>query len=182
MCIRDSSVADILAIPLEYIYSCVYSDLSLPDLWKLETVHVIPKNSAPADISQLRNLSCTPLFSKLLESFVLEDLKKQTTLSKDQYGGIKGIGANHFLIGTWQAILEGLEDTRAAANILSIDFEKAFNRMGHGECLKALERLGAENATVGLVHAFLEGREMSVKVGNSKSTARAVPGLSLIHI
>ena len=48
-------------------------------------------------------------------------------MSNNQYGGIKGIGADHFLIGTWQAILEPLEDQRAAVSLLSIDFEKAFN-------------------------------------------------------
>ena len=171
-----NQVADILAIPLHYIYSCVYESLEWPKLWKAETVSVIPKTSAPSDPSQLRNLSCTPLFSKVLESFVLGDLKKETKLSPDQYGGIKGIGANHFLIGTWQDILENLEDTRAATSILSIDYEKAFNRMSHRECINALEALGSSSATTGLVHAFLEGRTMSVRVGSNYSTPRPVPG------
>ena len=82
--------ADLLAIPLHHIFSKVYTDLEWPDLWKRETVTVIPKNSAPSSLSELRNLSCTPLFSKLLEGFLLEDLKAQTSLSEDQYGGYKG--------------------------------------------------------------------------------------------
>ena len=171
-----NQVADILAIPLHYIYGEVYSKLQWPSLWKAETVSVIPKNAAPSEMSQLRNLSCTPLFSKVLESFILEDLKSMTKLSADQYGGIKGVGANHFLIGTWQDILENLEDQRAATSILSIDFEKAFNRMGHGECLRALTGLGSDSATTGLVHAFLEGRTMSVRVGSEYSVPRLVPG------
>ena len=81
-------------------------------------------------------------------------LKKETSLSEHQYGGIKGISANHFLIGTWQNVLKSLEDQRAAASILSIDFEKAYNRMCHHACLRALERLGAKKATIGLVHSL----------------------------
>ena len=96
-----NEIADILAIPLHYIYEKVYSTLEWPELWKRESVHVIPKNSAPSDMTQLRNLSCTPLFSKLLESYVLDELKSQTSLSRDQYGGIKGVSADHFLVGTW---------------------------------------------------------------------------------
>ena len=119
--------ADILAIPLHHIYCRVYSSLEWPLLWRSETVNIIPKNSSPEDMTQLRNPSCTPLFSKLLESFILEDLKEETRLSNDQYGGLKGVSANHFLIGTWQSILEPLEDNRAAVSVLSIDFEKAFN-------------------------------------------------------
>ena len=72
--------------------------------------------------------------------------------------------------------MESLEDHRAASTILSIDFEKAFNRMGHEACLEAITSLGAESGTVGLIHAFLEGRTMSVRVGDSMSAAKAVPG------
>ena len=120
----------------------------------MENVSIIPKNKAPSDKSQLRNLSCTPLFSKLLETFILDDLKEETSLSDDQYGGIKGVGANHFLIGTWQSILETLEDRRAAATVLSIDFEKAFNRMSHTACVEALQKMGCSNGTLGLVYAL----------------------------
>ena len=74
------------------------------------------------------------------------------------------------------ARLEGLEDHRAAASVLSIDFEKAFNRMGHRACLDAISNLGAANPTVGLVHVFLEGRTMSVRFSGTYSEARAVPG------
>ena len=171
-----NEVADFLAIPLHYIFSRVYQDLEWPTLWKNETVSIIPKNAAPADVSQLRNMSCTPLFSKLLESFVLEQLKQETKLSDNQYGGLKGISADHFLIGTWQSVLETLEDPRAAASVLSIDFEKAFNRMCHHECLRAISSLGASEGTTGLVHAFLYQRQMSVKIGDTFSDPRIVAG------
>ena len=68
-------IADLLAIPLQFIYTQVYQTLQWPTLWKTETVSIIPKNRAPSDKSQLRNLSCTPLFSKLLETFILDSLK-----------------------------------------------------------------------------------------------------------
>ena len=169
-------LADILAIPLHHIFTRVYQTLVWPELWKSETVNIIPKNAAPSDLTQLRNLSCTPLFSKLLESFVLDELKAETKLSDDQYGGLKNVGADHFLIGTWQSILEPLEDQRAAISVLSIDFVKAFNRMCHRACLDSIQRLGASESTVGLVHAFLFQRSMSVKLGNVKSVPKAVPG------
>ena len=92
----------------------------------METVSVIPKNSAPTSLSELRNLSCTPLFSKVLEHFVLEDLKSKIKLSSAQFGGIKVLSTDHFLVSSWQRILEHLECPDAAANILSVDFEKGF--------------------------------------------------------
>ena len=69
--------SDMLAVPLHFIYCQVYSSLEWPDLWSQETVTLIPKNSNPDGLKQLRNLSCTPLFSKVLEGFILKSLKKK---------------------------------------------------------------------------------------------------------
>ena len=129
---------DLLAIPLYTIYNQVISTCSWPDIWKNETVSVIPKTTSPANMGELRNLSCTPLFSKVLEFFVLKDIKNSVCLADCQYGGISGVSTDHFLVKSWDTIMSNLEDREAAASILSVDFEKAFNRMDHGECLKAL--------------------------------------------
>ena len=51
--------ADILAIPLAQIYNQVLNTLEWPLLWKTESVIVIPKNSSPSSLTELRNLSCT---------------------------------------------------------------------------------------------------------------------------
>ena len=169
--------ADLLAIPLAHIFGQVFATLQWPDLWKRETVTVIPKGSSPSSIAELRNLSCTPLFSKLLESFVLDMLKEETNLSRDQYGGIKGSGPDHFLTITWQEILDDLDhEDGAAATLTSIDFAKAFNRMSHQACLEALLDHGAKDGTVALVSAFLSGRTMAVRLGSDLSTPRLIKG------
>ena len=120
---------------------------------------------------------CTPLFSKLLESFVLEKLKEETKLSPDQFGGVKGRGPDHFLVATWQEILESLgDDDGAAATLTSIDFAKAFNRMSHQACLASLKDHGASTGTIAMVSAFLCGRTMSVRIGAEYSEPRPING------
>ena len=131
-----------LAVPLTYLFNLVLTTLQWPDLWKSETVTIIPKNNSPSSLSELRNLSCTPLFSEVLESFVLDRLKRETRLSMRQYGGVKGCSTEHFLLETWDRIITALEDGKSAAKLVSIDFAKAFNRMDHTECLLALACLG----------------------------------------
>ena len=167
---------DLLALPLTYIFSTIRSTCVWPDLWKLERVTIIPKNSCPSGPNELRNLSCTPLYSKLLESFVLEDLKREVKLSESQYGGLKGCGVDHFLVDSWNLILSNLEDNRAGTNIVSIDFEKAFNRMDHNHCIQDLKQKGASRGLLGMISAFLYNRKMSVQVGDSASSPRTVPG------
>ena len=77
---------------------------------------------------------------------------------------------------TWQEVLDHLENDRAAVTLTSIDFEKAFNRMDHHQCLKALSDHNASPATIALVSAFLCKRTMSVRVGNQYSDPRPVQG------
>ena len=111
-----------------------------------------------------------------MESFILEQLKSEVRLSSAQFGGIKGTSVNQFLIETLDTILTSLEDNRAAAVIASIDFEKAFNRVCHRQCLSAAELLGASPETLKMLRAFLTGRTMSVKINGVLSEPKAVSG------
>lgn len=66
------------------------------------------------------------------------------------------------LIEIWDEIHRGLERKKTSVNLMAVDFEKAFNRMDHGECLESLGELGASPGSLALVQAFLHGRHMSV--------------------
>ena len=58
--------------------------------------------------------------------------------------------------------------------ITSIDYSKAFNRMGYQECLAALARNGASTPVLELVATFLTDREMMVKMGAVLSRPKRV--------
>ena len=167
---------DILAIPLTKIFNMIMWTYHWPSQWKLETVTVIPKNNAATSYEECRNLSCTPLFSKILETYMMERISSEVKIDPKQYGGIKGCGTEHFLIQSWNNILNGLEDNRGSVNLITIDFSKAFNRMSHQECIQAFFRKGASNQTLNLIAAFLSGRRMAVKINQKYSSQRAIKG------
>ena len=123
----------------------------------------------PQTLSDLRNISCTLLASKIYESYVLDWLKLEVALRSNQYGGMKGLNL-------WQQVLENAEDYRSGTVITSIDYSKAFNRMGYQECLEALARNGASTPVLELVATFLTDREMMVKVGTVLSKPKKVNG------
>ena len=60
--------------------------------------------------------------------------------------------------------------------MLGIDYEKAFNRLDHHECLAQLQRLGASGASINLVRSFLTGRSMRVRVGQEMSACHSLKG------
>ena len=119
-----------------------------------------------------------PLYSKVLESFVLNKMKDEISLSTNQYEGMKGCSTSHFLLDSWNDILTALEHPGSAVNLISVDFEKAFNRMDHTMCLEALVDMDALDVLVDWIATFLYGRKMSVKIGKSKSVPKPVNGSS----
>ena len=167
---------ELLAKPLTIVYRSIYRVLRWPRAWKEETVTLLPKARVPDSLGQVRNISCTPFFSKVLESFLLDDLREDITLADQQFGGRKGQGVDHMLIETWEEILKSLEQKDTAVNLMAIDFEKAFNRMDHGICVETLKEMGAKVHTTSLVQAFLHGRVMSVKINDTFSPPLPVSG------
>ena len=167
---------DLLAVPLFCIYEKVLLSCKWPSQWKRETVKIIPKSAIPESLKDVRNISCTPLFSKVLEFFVLKRLRTMITLSSSQFGGIPGVGIDHFLCETWHEILTGLDSPGSAVNLTSIDFSKAFNRMDHHACVDALLRKGVDLPTVKVVQAFLHGRTMAVHINGAVSREESAPG------
>lgn len=167
---------DLLAIPLLHIYNEIIRSCEWPEEWKTETVKIIPKSKIPQSLKEVRNISCTPLFSKVFEYFLLKKLRQGMTLSKNQFGGIKGVSIDHFLMETWHEILMNLEDRSAASSLVSIDFSKAFNRMDHSACIQALQNAGIGEEVVGVVKAFLYDRKMAVHVNGTVSEMRSAPG------
>ena len=156
--------ADLLAIPATRAMNLTLSEFTWPQQWKMETQSAIPKTPNPNDYSELRNISCTNFLSKILESFVLDKLKQEVVFKYNQFGGIKGTGAPHFLVELQQHILQCLEDGQSAVSLLAVDFSKAFNRMSHRVCLDELALRGASTESIRMVATFLDKRLMRLKV------------------
>ena len=171
-----NEVADDLAKPLADIYNAVSDTKQWPQAWKFEYVTAIPKSSAPSSLNDLRNISCTTLFSKIYETFVLEWLGEKVSLRSNQFGGVKGASTEHYLVELWQEVLENLEDPRAGSLLTSIDYSKAFNRLDFGHCLRCLKNKGASSELIAIIASFLSYRQMVVKVGNAMSQPKLVLG------
>ena len=165
-----------LVPPLQNIFNCISDTGTWPEDWKTEYVTAIPKKTHPASPDDLRNISCTRLFSKVYESFILQWLTQQVGIRNNQFGGMRGSGTEHFLVHLWQKILEGLEDQRAAIALTSIDYSKAFSRLSFPHCIDSLAKKGASSELLRIVGSFLSGRKMKVRVGNETSEGQDVMG------
>ena len=72
--------------------------------------------------------------------------------------------------------LRAIDQPDSAASLLSVNFSKAFNRMGHAECITALSICGASMESLQMVVAFFCGRRMRFKVNGTFSNERDMNG------
>ena len=82
------------------------------------------------------------------------------------------------MVDALTTILNDLEHPEVSSNLISLDFEKAFNRLDHGACLDALRRHGTSQLTYNLVESFLTNRRMCAKIGNHLFSPRKQRGAS----
>ena len=109
-----------------------------------------------------------------METAILSRLRSEIQADEIQFGGVKGSGVDHLLIEVWERVLSGLETPDVAVTLLGIDYEKAFNRMGHNERLKQLAIHGASQHSIDIVTSFLDSRIMAARVGQVSSNGRRI--------
>ena len=117
-----------------------------PKIWKIETLVAIPKKQTPLSYNDLRPISMSTLWSKILETFVAEFTISETkdNWKGTQHGGLKGSSTEHVLVETWDRILRSLDSSKdcKAVTMTALDFSKSFSKCTYKEILKAyaLER------------------------------------------
>ena len=163
------SFSDSFAPPVAEIFNRINDTGQWPASWKTEHLTIIPKIPNPVDLSECRNISCTSIFSKVLEGQVLIKLRGELAPDPMQYGGIPKCGVEHMLLELWERVLSGMEGGKNAAVMLGVDYEKAFNRMEHSACIEQLKLLGASPGSISLVGAFLEKRTMRITIDGHTS-------------
>ena len=159
-----SKYPELFAKPVADIFNAVNMTGKWPAAWKKELITVIPKKPKPGSLSECRKIRCTPLLSKVLKGILLTKLRTELSADPNQFGGERGCGAEHMIMEIWDRVLWVMDDGDHSACLLSLDFEKAFNRMDHGHCLRQLKKLGASMKSITLAASFLENRVMSLTI------------------
>ena len=167
-----------LAEALTLIYNASFLNKSWPKRWKSETIIPIPKTLSPGGFDDIRPISMTTLWSKMLESLVAGFTLEESAgkWKRDQFGGRKGSSTDHVLVELWDKVLTGLETGAKAVVLSAIDFSKSFSRCNYQEILKSYKDLGLSDWCIEMHAAFLTDRSMRVKIGNILSDHKEVTG------
>lgn len=172
------SFADILAGPVTLIYNQISITAEYPEQWKVEHQIPIPKVTPPTSEDELRNISKTPFFSKVYESFIGEWLLKivEPFLDPGQCG-LRGSSITHYLIQLLHFVFSTL-DLRQPHAVLAacVDLSKAFNRVDHSLLIQDLYDMHTPAWLLRIIISYLSGRSMFLTYRGAESKQRMLPG------
>jgi hypothetical protein len=148
---------------------------NLPSEWKLATVVPIYKKGSRSDCKNYRPISLTcnlcKVFERLLKDYMLASLLENGLLNSSQHGFLPGRSTSTALLSFLEELSSSLDD-RKCADAIFLDFSKAFDTVPHKRLLLKLHTYGFGGLVLNWISAFLQNRQLRVKVGGSFSAAR----------
>ena len=162
--IKEFSVE--LAIPLAHIFNGSIRRSQVPSVWKRATITPVAKKPSPKSPGDLRPLSLTPTFSKVLEQFlvplILADIRPSIDIR--QYGNMRGASTTHYLIRLMHSLLTELDKSDKIFSVIMYDFRKGFDLIDHTTVIQRLLDMGLRSAYAAWLCSFLQHRQQRVRM------------------
>ena len=142
----------------------------------------VPKAPVPETTKQLRKISSTLNFSKLLEGILCDAMVSDMAPSRDpsQYANQKKVSIQHYLIKLLDKILTAVDRNNqheAYAVILQmIDWSQAYDRQCPKMAIQSFIKNGVRKSLIPVLINYFQDREMAVKWQQELSSVRKLPG------
>ena len=177
-----STFADEMTLPLTHIINSCLQNGQYPNIWKQEIITPAPKVYPPEKLKHLRKISGLFNFSKITDKILSEFLVTDMAPSCDkaQYGNVKGLSVQHYLIKMLHQVLIKLDtnnQSESFAVIMSlIDWSQAFDRQSHILGIQSFIDNGVRASLIPILMSFFQDRSMKVKWNGKFSSTRDLPG------
>ena len=166
-------LADILATPIQILFSTSLTKGEVPSQWREATVVPIFKKGDKTDPGNYRPVSLTSVLCKTLERLIAEEtvehLRVNALTTPQQHGFTSGKSTVTNLLEALDVWTEALSHN-LPVDIIFLDYAKAFDTVPHERLLRQLHALGIRGAVLGWFRGFLTERRQRVKVNGALST------------
>ena len=161
-----------LVLPLSDIFNQSLKEGIVPVDWKTANVTPIHKKGDKSDPGTYRPVSITSIVGKLLESIItdkiVEHLASHSLLRDSQHGFRRNKSCLTNLLEFFNDIYKIHDETRAA-DIIYLDFQKAFDKVPHRRLLKKVEALGISGNILKWINNWLSDRKQRVVINGEAS-------------
>ncbi len=128
----------------------------VPSLWKRTLIIPIPKIARPLEKNDFRPVALTSVIMKCFEKCVVSMLKAEVASNLDplQSAYRQGRGTEDAINSFMHLILKDLEDPKAYARLLFIDFSSAFNTIQPHLLINKMKQLSVNPCIIKWYYSF----------------------------
>ena len=166
------AVSDVLCYPLAVVYKRSLDEGEVPEDWKLANVTSIFKGGSKMSPGNYRPVSLTCILCKVMESIIRDNmvahLVANEVLHSSQHGFMKSKSCQTNLL-EYLDTLTKLVDQGHNADVIYLDFAKAFDKVPHLRLLQKLECCGISGKVLTWIGNWLTGRKQRVVLNGQVS-------------
>ena len=154
------------------MFQIFFNNCAIPTTWKL--AHVIPifKKGNRNLPENYRPISLTSCCCKLMESCIRDCIwdfwAERSLINPSQFGFTPTSSTSHQLLHFLDDLTTAVDD-HLWADVVYLDFSKAFNSVPHERLIRKLSALGIKGNTLQWIRSFLNSRKEIVVVNGSLS-------------
>ena len=166
---------DSIVTPLKIIFESAIRSGYFPDTWKKGNITPVHKKESKNLIKNYRPISLLPIFGKIFEKIIYNNLYKylqeNKLLSNNQSGFRKGDSCISQLIAITHNLYKSFDgnpslDTRG----VFLDISKAFDKVWHKGLLHKLKCYGVEGDFYNIIENYLTNRKQKVVLNGQSSS------------
>ena len=166
-----------LAKPLTLLWRKSLSDGVVPDKLKTALITPIHKGDSKSIAANYRPIALTShlikLFEKVLRKHIILHMNSNNLFNDSQHGFRSGRSCLSQLLEHFDTVLSILDD-EMNADVVYLDFAKAFDKVDHNIVLRKISNLGIRDNVFKWLKAFLTNRFQSVVVNGAISDPQPV--------
>ena len=149
----------------------------VPNELKQSTITPIHKGGSRSLAENYRPVALTShvikIFEKVLRAHIVQHMNENNLFNPSQHGFRSGRSCLSQLLEQYNLILNILDED-ANADVVYLDFSKAFDKVDHAIVLQKIKRLGIDGKILKWLKSFLTERKQSVMVNGVKSEPQNV--------
>ena len=161
-----------LALPLTIIFKKSLRTSEVPEDWRTANVTPVHKGGNKKLVNNYRPISLTSTVCKILESIIkttlMSHLISNNLILSSQHGFMEKKSCLTNLLHCMEEVTKVLDDGDCA-DVLYLDFAKAFDKVQHQRLVAKLKALGIDGELLAWIKAWLSGRNQRVVLNGQQS-------------
>ena len=166
-----------LSVPLNILWRKSMDSSQIPSVLKNSKISPIHKGGLKSVASNYRPVALTShlikCFEKVIRNAVIKFLEENNLLNPNQHGFRRMMSCLSQLLDHFDLLIEILQSSNNA-DVVYLDFRKAFDVVDHHILLRKIKKLGITGKIGKWIHQFLSNRSQYVTVTGAKSKTEPV--------